>query len=227
MCVVKLGACVYVRECVWCMCVCESLYYVCCWRKYVHICVIPCIYVLCVYVGIYVYVYKYVYICVCTSKCVFGCMSQRYGPTHEIWTRSGFVFAVEPIHWRFEDRPMGWFGDSYRFVQWRPDDDSDPKPRHFMWVFAFVLFSYLPSSVVFICYLYHFMWPSDSFLSVITHTISCVISECSFYLYNWYEHLLASFQVLVIRRCWLRPSIDIPKTGLDLIINLVVINPKI
>ena len=33
-----------------------------------------------------------------------------------------------------------------------------------------------------------------------------------------------SFHVLVIRRCWLRPSIDIPWTGLDFLADLIVIN---
>jgi len=48
------------------------------------------------------------------------------------------------IHWRFKDWPMGWFREPYWFIQWRPDGDSDPKSRHFMWVFALVLFSNLP-----------------------------------------------------------------------------------
>jgi len=34
-----------------------------------------------------------------------------------------------------------WSRDSYRFVQWRSDDDSNSKPRHFMWVSALVSFS--------------------------------------------------------------------------------------
>jgi len=44
-----------------------------------------------------------------------------------------------PINWRFEDRPMGWSGDPYQFVQWKPDGDSDLTPRHFKWV-VFCLF---------------------------------------------------------------------------------------
>jgi len=68
-----------------------------------------------------------------------------------------------PIYWRFEDWSMGRSEDSYRFVQWRSDGDSDPKLLHFMWVFALVSFPYLSLSVLFICFLYHFIWPSDIF----------------------------------------------------------------
>ena len=32
--------------------------------------------------------------------------------------------------------------------------------------------------------------------------------------------------MLVDRRCWLRPSIDIPQTGLDLVTDIAMINPK-
>jgi len=31
--------------------------------------------------------------------------------------RIEFVLAVDLMHWRFEDRPMGWSGDLYRFVE--------------------------------------------------------------------------------------------------------------
>ena len=57
--------------------------------------------------------------------------------------RFGVLLVMDPIHWRFEDWPMRWSG----FVQWRPDRDSDPKPCRFMWMFAYVLFPYLPLSV--------------------------------------------------------------------------------
>jgi len=65
-------------------------------------------------------------------------------PFGEIWThyrRFGLELVMDPMHWRFENRPMGWSVDQYRFVQWRPEGDSVTKLRHFMWVFAFVLFS--------------------------------------------------------------------------------------
>ena len=58
--------------------------------------------------------------------------------------RFGFVPVMHLIHWGFEDRHIKWSGDPYGFVQWRPDGNSDPKSRHFKWVFALVLFSYLP-----------------------------------------------------------------------------------
>jgi len=47
---------------------------------------------------------------------------------------------MDPIDWQFEDRLMGWFEDPYRFMQWRPDGDSDPKLHHFMWVFVLIYF---------------------------------------------------------------------------------------
>ena len=49
------------------------------------------------------------------------------------------------------------------------------------------------------------------FTSMITCITSWGISERSPYLFTLYEHLLASFHVLVVRRCWLRPSICWPK----------------
>ena len=77
--------------------------------------------------------------------------------------RFGFVSTVDPIYWRFEDRSIGWSGDSYWFVQWRSDGDSVSKSHYFMWMFALVLFSCLLLSRIFIFYSHHFMWLSDIF----------------------------------------------------------------
>jgi len=46
------------------------------------------------------------------------------------------------------------------------------------------------------------------FISIVVRIISCDISECSLYLYSLFEHLSVSFHLLVVCRCWLRPSID-------------------
>ena len=46
------------------------------------------------------------------------------------------------------------------------------------------------------------------FTSLITYFTSWVISECPSYIFSWFEYLLASFHVLVVRCYWLRPSID-------------------
>jgi len=76
-----------------------------------------------------------VYLCVRVSMCV-GCMLQQFEPARKIQTRtrSGYVFAVDPINWRFEDRPMR-------------DGDSDLKSHYFMSVSVLILFPYLLWSV--------------------------------------------------------------------------------
>ena len=111
---------------------------------------IMCMHVVCLFIfmcGYLVHVYMcmcvrmwcvYVYKCIFVWVYVFGCVVQCFRTACEIRTRFGFVFAEDPIHRRFEDRPMGWLGDPYRFIQWRADGNSDPKSRHFMWVFIFV-----------------------------------------------------------------------------------------
>ena len=121
-----------------------------------------------VYVCVYLYTYVgvrvcveilesvfsvYLYLIMCWLRAtVFRICSVRSGPLQETRTRSGFVLVVNPIHRQFEDRSIGRSEDQYRFVQWRPDDDSVPKPRHFMWVFVLMSFSYLPLSI-YICIL--------------------------------------------------------------------------
>jgi len=54
--------------------------------------------------------------------------------------RFGVVLVMNPIHRRLEEWPMWWSVDQYRFVQWRPDNDSILKLRHFIWVFVLVYF---------------------------------------------------------------------------------------
>ena len=164
------------------MCVISLYYIVCiiicnvCLGNYdMHVCVYSyvCMYFgvpLCVCtcgVRVWVHIGCIMCVCVCVDSPSFLCVrlcakvmrTSSWDPDQlqETQTRSGFIFTVDPIHRRFKDRPMGWFGDSYRFVQWRPDDDSLPKSRHFMWVFVLVLFSNLPCHWIFVFYFYHFI----------------------------------------------------------------------
>ena len=108
-----------------CMCVCVL----------VHVCVCR-----------WVYVYS-VYICIYISSCVLVAwysVSDSFGEIQTCYRRFGLMFVMNPIHWWFKDWSMGWSVDQHLFVQWRPDGDSVPKSRHFMWMFILV---YLPLSV--------------------------------------------------------------------------------
>ena len=131
----------------------------------------------------------------------------------ETRTRSRFMLIVDPIHRRFEDLSIGWSVDQYRFVQWRPDGNSVPKPRHFMWVFVLMSFSSLPL----LCFIRII---SCDFILCFTSLTYCItswgISDCSSYFCNWYKLVSVLFHVLVVHRCWLRPSIDIRRPDLTL-----------
>jgi len=199
---------------------------VCVW---VCVCYIKCIcmYIMCVIIfGVYVYmmcmheiecIHVYVCMCVCyiimcMTPWVIACCSDldSFVRSELGNRRSRLRVRCDPMHWRFEDRSMGWSGDPYRFVQWRPDGDSDTKSRHFMWVFVLMLFLYLllPVGVyvtIRIISCDHVMY----FTSMITCITSWDISERSPYLFSCYECLLASFHVLVVRRYWLRASCGI------------------
>ena len=158
--------------------------------NYLHVCVSECLGVwinVCMYILVYMYVFWYtrgcmhewhtcmgtrvsilwVYVDSPSSLCVrlrvtaFRTRSCDPNSATETRTWFGVVLVMHPIHWRFEDRCTGWSRDLYQFMQWRPDDDSVPKLRHFMWVFALVLSSYLSLSVVLICYLHYFIWLSN------------------------------------------------------------------
>jgi len=95
------------------------------------------------YMGVYacIFFYMCVYLWSCGIMCVWlrgTTISVRSGPVWwDPYGRFGFMSVMDPIHCRFKNRPMGWFGGSYRFVRWRQDGDSDPKPHHFMWVFVY------------------------------------------------------------------------------------------
>ena len=124
------------------------------------------------------YVYTCIYVCgrvytyvICVgincppSLCmvVWYNVTDQFGEIRTYYRRFRFVLIMNPIWWRFKNRPMRCSVDQYQFMQWRPDDDSVLKSRHFMWVFTLVSFSYLSLSVLSIYYLYHFMWPLDIF----------------------------------------------------------------
>jgi len=80
---------------------------------------------------------------------------------------------------RFEDRSMRWSVDQYQFVQWRPDSDSVPKPRHFMWVFVY--WSIFNSNIL----SYHFMWICIWFLHYFTHVQQLLYCD-ALALFYWY-----------------------------------------
>ena len=144
--------------------------------------------------------------------CSVACynISDLFGKIRTRYWRFGLVPVMDPIHRRFEDRSMRWSIDQYRFMQWRPDDDSFPISRHFMWVFILVYFFIYCCRYAFTCYSYHFMWLCVIFTSLVTCITSWDISYCSPYLFSCYELVSISFHVLVVCRCWLRPSVERP-----------------
>ena len=81
-------------------------------------------------------VYQYTYICGCTRMClcarvsvaciyiffrmysvVFYSISDKFVRSKLGNRRFGLVSVMDPIPWRFEDRPMGEFVDQYWFMQ--------------------------------------------------------------------------------------------------------------
>jgi len=102
-----------------CMCILAYMYICGCTRVYVYACV--------------VYMYGYINVWVCYA-CVLSlsiCLVVWYSDPDPCEIRTSYerfrvVLVMDPIHWRFEDRPMGWFKDLYQFMQWRPDDDTNP-----------------------------------------------------------------------------------------------------
>jgi len=125
----------------------------------IHLYAFVGIYILCVsmyiyYVRVcivYVWVCVHVYLCMCVYVCIVMCYSiSNSFVRSELGNGRFIVPVIDSIAWRFEDRPMGWSGDPYRFVQWRPDGDSVTKSCHFMWVFL-VYFNFNALS-------YYFMW---------------------------------------------------------------------
>ena len=138
---------------------------------------------------IFMRVYCEVYTCTRVCLCEFMCLVAYYSvldsfgdirtQLQETRTRSRFVLVVDPIQWRFEDRPMGWFIDPYRFLQWRPDGDSVPKSViscecSFLCIFLFtVVGTHLHVTLIISC----------DFLLYFTSPITCTtwrdIYDCS------------------------------------------------
>ena len=138
-----------------------------------YMCGYTCKYVVCICV--WVYTHMCVYLSSSEFMCLDACYSDfgLFGKIQTGCMRFGLVAIMDPMHWRLEDRSMGWSGDPYQFAQWRADGDSVPKSRHFMWVFAFVLFPNLQLSIAICVLLVYFMWPCDIF-----------------YLYNYLDHFM-------------------------------------
>ena len=81
------------------------------------------------------------------------------------------------------------------------------------------LFTIVNRYLCFTCIIYydHLIY----FISMITHIISCDISECSLYLYSWFECLSTSFDVIVGCHYWFRTSLGLSSivTWFDLLIS--------
>jgi len=177
--------CIYVCIlCVWNVCVCL--------REWVlgTMCSLNAWGCVCIYIS-----RCFMYVCTCIYVYVYLCVLVAYCSDSDSLVRSElgngrfrFVPVMDPIQMRFENWPIGWFGDLYRFVQWRPDHDSDSKSRNFIWAFALVLFPHLPLSVVHIyvtCFILcnHLLY----FTSMIICITSWGTSEILLYLFSWYE----------------------------------------
>ena len=147
-------------NCVYAMCMYACKCVLCAWSRMVCKCsACGCMYVYFMYW--FVHVWIIMYICLCGLFVYVGCVLQRCGTRTRLYDPNSvtrdpdsieFVLVVDPIHWRFKDRSIGWSKDSYWFVQWRPDGDSDTKPRHFMWVFFVYLLSFSVLFHVSVCY---------------------------------------------------------------------------
>ena len=158
-----------------------------------------------VYVCVYSYICMYmgVYLCVCTCGVhiwvcyvclliplsLYMIMIQRYRP---VWwdpdplQKSQNCVCCGPDTLAIEDWPTGRFRDPYRFVQWRPDDDSDLKSHHLnVCSCAIFLFTVVTG---YLCFIHIISFDRlIYFTSMITCIISCDTSECSLWLYNLSE----------------------------------------
>jgi len=97
-------------------------------------------------------------VCIGTGICVCeSCVQLRVAAIMNSFVRSelsngrfSLVLVMDPTRRRFEDRHMSRLRDTYRFVQCRPYGDSDPKSRHFMSVFARIIFLFIIVSIIYI-----------------------------------------------------------------------------
>jgi len=126
--------------------------------------------------------YACVFVCDWVSMC-FSCstLTRSYflNLVTDTQTWSKFVLVVNPRHRWFKGRPTRWSEDSCRFVQWRPDDDSVSKSRHFMWVLL----------------LYHFFIYRCQYCLYVTCIISC---DCLIYLTSMTTPSLTLTDVLYV-----------------------------
>jgi len=122
------------------LCACVSVYVSCeCVFGYMYI---ICMYMYIIYMGVHVCVCIRVYVRVSSWVGLLLQHSDLFGEIRTCYRRLWSAFADEPIHWRFENWPMGCSRDSYQFMQWRPDGEPIPESRHFMWVFVIGLFQF-------------------------------------------------------------------------------------
>jgi len=145
-----------------CMCTCDGM-----WCVFVY-----------VYTGMYQSMWTYLplsmRVCLCVNSNTDSLM--RSEPSNG---RPGFIFAEDSIHMWFEHRHTRWFRDPYRYMQYRPDGDSDPRPRHLMWVFVYwsILISTFYLIVSCEC-IYDFC--------IILFIPTIIVIPCTLILFYWY-----------------------------------------
>ena len=128
--------CVYVYICMYawlctrvCVCACMYVYVLCiCTGVYLYVC-------------IFGYVWIIIYICLCLCICVFGRVLQRYGPVrrdHDLLQEIRICARYKPDTMTIQKSTNKMIRKFVPVRAWRPEDDSDSKSRHFMWVFALI-----------------------------------------------------------------------------------------
>ena len=162
----------------------------------------------CVCMCIHVYMWR-VYVYGCTFAWIHGwvaccSVSDPFGEIRTHCRRFRFVPVMDLLEWRFKDRPMGWSEDAYWFVQWRPDNDSNPNrviSCEYFFLCHFLIYCCQKS---YICYLFYFKWPSALLYRYDYPYYLCDTSECSLWLYSLSECLSVSFHVLIVWHYWPR-----------------------
>jgi len=125
--------------------------------------------------------------------------------------RLGFVFVMNSIRWWFKNWSMRLFGG--RTASCSEDQTAIRFQNRVISCECLLLpfFSWFTVANIYLCFT--FIISSDYliyFISITTCITLWDISDCSPYLSSWYEHLSASFHMLVFHRCWIRLSIDTP-----------------
>ena len=139
------------------MYVCVYLYMYVCWCTRTCICVH--VYVECICTCGYVRVYLYVLLCLvaCYSD------SDPFVQSKLGNRRFGLVPVMDPIHWRFVDRPMRWSVDQYGSCS---EDQTTIRFQNHVILCECLFLSYFliyRCQYVFVFYFYHFMWLFEIF----------------------------------------------------------------